>query len=50
MSVRTLVQSGCTEHNLQSLVRPGDTDLHLKSVCSQPVFLRALHLNSNCHL
>ena len=50
LSFPTLVQPGGTEHNLQSLVRSGDTDLKLKSVCSQPVFMRAEKLHNNCHL
>ena len=43
-------RTGGTEHNLQSLVLSGDTDLHIKSVCSWPVFLSSENLHSNCPL
>ena len=48
LSIRTLVRSSGTEHNLQSLVWSGD--LHLKSVWARPFFLRAEKLYNNCYL
>ena len=48
--LQTLVRSGDTETNLQS-VQSGDTKAHLKSLCSgSVVFPDTGHLLNDCHL